>query len=55
MMETGKNVVVPKDWDGEEGRLCEKQRGFFFVVVVALFLFVCLLVFRAVKLFCIIL
>ena len=43
MMETGKNVVVPKDWDGEEGRLCEKQRVFFFVVVVvALFLFVCL-------------
>ena len=31
MRETGKNAVVPKNWDGEEGGLCEKQR---FVVVV---------------------
>ena len=45
MRETGKNAVVSKNWDGEEGRLCEKQWLFFF------FFFS----FKAVKLFCIIL
>ena len=52
MMETGKNAVVPKDWDGGKED-CVKSKGFF---CCCCFVFVCLLfVFRTVKLFCIIL